>query len=169
MGEKPTPAEVLSQSEILIKDYIYNRLKRSNLLTMKAELKGEGATYSDVSQQIIKIGTELEKMHPHLYKSVSLQLNMPLASENIVKKTVASLADQLFKQSITWAKIVALFSLAGAIACDVVQQDHSQFVSTLVDSFQDAVKVHLRSWIIEQGGWVSHMKISSHHTIDIIQ
>ena len=154
----PTSEEVTQQSKVLVQEYIYQRLKKQNLLTMKAEIRGATARYSDVSLEIQVIGGELEKLYPDLYSSVSKQVNVTVSTDVIVRKTFASLAEQLFKTSITWGKVVALFSLAGAFAVDCVSEGHPNYVTAVVDSFTEAVRTHLDMWIIRQGGWVSDKK-----------
>ena len=155
IAEVPTSEEVTQQSKVLVQEYIYQRLNKQNLLTMKAEIRGAAARHSDVSLEIQLIGGELEKMYPDLYSSVSKQINVTMSTADIVRKTFASLAEQLFKTSITWGKVVALFSLAGAFAVDCVSQGHPNYVTAVVESFTEAVKTHLDTWIIRQGGWVS--------------
>lgn len=55
---------------------------------------------------------------------------------------------------ITWARIVALYTLTGALIVECVKQGHHSQANALVDALQKLVRKRLARWIIDQGGWV---------------
>ena len=126
---------------------------------VESQLAASGAKPSIVSQELQVIGAELEKMYPHLYQSVSRQLNHTMSSEAVVRDTYMSLADHMFKSgSVTWGRVVAMFAIAGGFAVDCVQQGHADFVEVVVETFGKITAKHLSHWIARQGGWVSNDK-----------
>ena len=151
----------MSQSEQLCREYIYSRLKRYSMLTPKLEtLAGAGipnTNTSEVSREIQMLGGELEKMYPDLYESISKQLHVTMASEALVRKTFAAIAEQLFRGSVTWGKIVALYAIASALCCDCTGQGHPEFAAVVIDTFGKVTQKYTGAWIIRQGGWVSHI------------
>ena len=56
---------------------------------------------------------------------------------------------------VTWARIVALFTLTGALVVECVNQGHQAQANLVVDSLHKFVRRRLAGWIIDQGGWVS--------------
>ena len=83
-----------------------------------------------------------------------------MSTDEIVGDTYLSIADAMVRSSpLTWGKVVALFSLGGALAQDCVQQGHAQFVNEVVDCFGIITDKYLAGWIRRQGGWVNRSKI----------
>ena len=155
----PDMVEVVKQSRVLCREYIYNRLRKLGLLSLKLEMQATGIRPTPVSREIQYVGNELETMYPYLYKDLSRQLNMTLSTEVTVRTTFENIAEAMLKNSvITWGRVVALFAVAGAFAADCVSQGHPGYVNAIVDTFAEITKVHLSEWIIKQGGWVSDFR-----------
>ena len=75
-----------------------------------------------------------------------------------VRRAVISVGDFLFKHGVvTWARIVALFAVAGAIAHECVTTGQSGLVLVIVEQFTDVISRHAAPWICAQGGWVSYI------------
>ena len=60
----------------------------------------------------------------------------------------------MLQYHVTWGKIIALFTIAGALAVDCIQQGHTELVISVVNTFEHITSHHLAKWIVRQGGWV---------------
>lgn len=108
-----------------------------------------------------QLGVELERMHPKLYSSVARQVQSRGSGGEIQSPEAASfllstVARDLFRADISWAKVAALFAIAGGLALDCVLQGHAEFVPRLIESMSDVIEDELVVWIAENGGWVSN-------------
>ncbi|XP_019634801.1 PREDICTED: bcl-2-related ovarian killer protein homolog B-like [Branchiostoma belcheri] len=152
----PTEKSVIDESRQLIRDYINGRLKKSNLT--RGRLPDAKRRPTEVSSQLQKMGGELERMYPHLYRDVSRQINITLSSESILETSFETVANELFSTGITWARIVAMFAVAGAFAVDCVHQGHPMFTRRLVDVVVDFTDRKLSAWLVQEGGWYGLVK-----------
>ncbi|XP_072034894.1 bcl-2-related ovarian killer protein-like isoform X2 [Amphiura filiformis] len=144
--------EITEQAMILCKEYIQNKLKRAGLLSTN-DLKSRFMKISEVSRELQFIGLELEQLYPTLFKDVCRQLNVNLSSETVADEVFTEVAAELFASGITWARVVAMFSVAGSIAVECFQQGNVTYINTIVNSLANFVRNHLALWISQQGGW----------------
>ncbi|XP_074658412.1 bcl-2-related ovarian killer protein-like isoform X2 [Tubulanus polymorphus] len=152
--DTPDLDQITEESKQLVRDYILNRIKRSGLYySSKLPPAPEVHECSAVSNQVQLIGSELERIYPELYRSISRQINVTMSNEEIVRKTFVSIGEYMMKGEIHWGKIVALFALIGGIAVDCVQQGHPEYVHKLIEHFGVFVNRNLANWISIQGGW----------------
>ncbi|XP_051997409.1 bcl-2-related ovarian killer protein homolog A-like isoform X2 [Xyrauchen texanus] len=154
----PTHKELVSQSKVLCKDYIYSRLHRAEIGWSKPEHGSSGGTLAEVSSVLLWLGGKLEYLHPNVYCNVALQLNITVASENIVSDAFLAIAAKLFSTGVTWGKIVSLYAVAGALAVDCVRHGHPAMVHTIVDCMGEFVSKSLASWLKRRGGWTDITK-----------
>lgn len=164
----PTDKELVSQSKVLCRDYIHSRLHRAGIGWSKPE-HGSGGTLAEVSSVLLWLGDELEYLRPNVYRNVARQLNITIASENIVSDAFLAVAAEIFSteysrkgleehEGITWGKIVSLYAVAGALAVDCVRHGHPAMVHTIVDCMGEFVRKSLVSWLKKRGGWVDITK-----------
>lgn len=55
----------------------------------------------------------------------------------------------------SWGKAVALFCVAGGLACDCVRQGHAEHLPGLLEGAEAVLETELGPWVAAQGGWVS--------------
>ncbi|XP_022093436.1 bcl-2-related ovarian killer protein-like isoform X2 [Acanthaster planci] len=126
-----------------------------------------GPTLHETMLELQLVSAELEQLYPTLFHGVFGQLNITrVSSEEVAEEAFHSVADELFRAGITWARVVAMFAVAGALAVECVQQrsyDYTAFVDRLVASLTRFVRERLVSWIARQGGW-SDMAKTFHGT-----
>ena len=156
----PNPNDISAQAEVLCRDFIYYKLKKQSLLSLKLELIiGQSTRFrpGGLSLEIISLATELERMYPELYQNVSKQVLLTMSSADVVTRIMTSVADVLYvtERDITWGRVIALFALAGAIATDCVKQGQAKLVKVVIETFRDIVNEKLLGWMIIRGGWVS--------------
>lgn len=104
------------------------------------------------------LANELENSHPKLFQSVASNLGLHnLPSEAAVHNVFAAVAEEIFRNDVTWGRIVALFAMTGALAMDCVKGGHPEYVIGLVQKMGMFVERDLAPWICQQGGWVRNI------------
>ncbi|KAK0066667.1 bcl-2-related ovarian killer protein B [Biomphalaria pfeifferi] len=143
-------AEVMEEVCCICKDYIINKLTLRDLMSRKV---GFTQTNSKNSVHIINSGTALEMMYPRTYSNVSRKLSMTMSSVKIVRTTLSLFLEILFEGSITWGKVVSMFTVAGLFAEECASQGHADFVQEVVHVVVDYTGSSLLPWLVQQGGW----------------
>uniref|UniRef100_A0A8B9JLB5 Bcl-2-related ovarian killer protein homolog B-like n=1 Tax=Astyanax mexicanus TaxID=7994 RepID=A0A8B9JLB5_ASTMX len=157
MDRGPSEKELVFQSKILCRDFIYSRITREGLNWSKVESSlpvpvPDGAL-GDVSMVLLKLGDELEYMRPYIYRNVAKQLSISVSVESVVSDAFLSVATEILSLGITWGKVVAIFAVAGGLAVDCVRQGHPAMILTIVDSLGEFVRKSLVPWLKRRGGW----------------
>jgi hypothetical protein len=66
----------------------------------------------------------------------------------------------LFKNDITWGKIVSLFCVTAGLAIDLVRQNKEDSLPRLIEGFQAVIEDELIQWLSEKQGWIAlHNKL----------
>ncbi|XP_010781912.1 bcl-2-related ovarian killer protein homolog A-like [Notothenia coriiceps] len=94
----PTDKELVSQAKALCRDYIHSRLNRAGIGWSKPEhgLAASGGALGEISSVMLWLGDELEYLRPNVYRNVARQLNITVASENIVSDAFLAVAADIF-------------------------------------------------------------------------
>jgi len=166
IGWRSIPVQtIVDQSKSLCSQYIRARLRKCGVLNKKLGLRRlrsvlnltVGYDTCDVFAELNHLGRELESRYPKLYYSVCGQVCVTLTSEEVVHNVFTSVAQEVVggNGDVTWGRVVAVFAVAGAMACDCVKQGHVNYVVGLVESMGLFVERDLAHWIIQQGGWAT--------------
>lgn len=159
--------DIVTQGKTLCGQYIRCRLKRSGMFSRKcglqrlrsaASLPG-GYVVREVFPELLGVGQELERMHPKLYIGVARQASSSpgggvLATDKAVNTVLTSVARELLRSEMTWAKVVSLYAVAGGLAVDCVRQGHPEYLQSIIESMGEVLEEEVASWIGENGGWV---------------
>ncbi|KAJ6633418.1 Bcl-2-related ovarian killer protein like A, partial [Pseudolycoriella hygida] len=156
----------LSNGKCLCGQYIRSRLKRSGIFNKKLGLQRLRSIIGTPAAHVVRevfpalnyIGEELERMHPKLYTSVTRQISRKaggeLSSAESASVLLSSVARDLFRNDITWGKVVSLFAITGGLAVDCVRQGHAEYLTQLVEGIAAVIEDELVAWINENGGWI---------------
>ncbi|XP_075211866.1 uncharacterized protein LOC142318991 isoform X2 [Lycorma delicatula] len=158
--------DIVAQGKTLCGQYIRCRLKRSGMFSRKcglqrlrsaASLPG-GYVVREVFPELLGVGQELERMHPKLYVGVARQASPTpgggvLATDKAVSTVLTSVARELLRSEMTWAKVVSLYAVAGGLAVDCVRQGHPEYLQCIIESMGEVLEEEVASWIGENGGW----------------
>lgn len=68
-----------------------------------------------------------------------------------------TICQEMTRSEISWCRIIALFSLFGAISLDCVRLGTPEHVGPILDGFIEFVERDLALWISQQGGWESFL------------
>nr|XP_015817836.2 bcl-2-related ovarian killer protein homolog A [Nothobranchius furzeri] len=90
--------ELVSQAKALCRDYIHNKLNSAGCGWSKPEhgLVAAGGTLGEISFVLLWLGEELEYLHPNVYRNITRQLNITVASESLVTEAFMSVAADIF-------------------------------------------------------------------------
>lgn len=157
--------QVVHQSKVLCRDFIVLKLKENGLINNDIyniynddpNIIGQGHSLrpTDVSKEIISIASILECRYPRLFDDIGSYLKVTYQSTLHVQSVYDSVATELFKGTITWARIVALFVFTADLTVDCVKQKQDRFASVIAESLERFVHKKLAFWIVQQGGWPS--------------
>ena len=107
-----------------------------------------------VSRRLREIGDEIQTKYQDEFQDMVKQLNLTSAN---AYKSFAEVARRLFKNGITWHRIVALLCFGYEIAKHVLRNGlagtYMRKIYQLIVDF--IMNERIAAWIIENGGWVS--------------
>lgn len=159
LGAGSAAAALLAeQARALCTLYVRLRLRRDGLFSRKCGLRRGGSQdVKEVFPVLAAVGGEMERQHARTFMGVARQTGAApggsLPSDKAAACALAAVARDLFKQEITWAKVVALFCVAGGLAADCARQGRPDYVTCLPDAIAEAVEEDLAPWIHSNGGW----------------
>ncbi len=107
-----------------------------------------------VSRRLREIGDEIQNKYQDEFQDMINQLNLTSANAHI---SFAEVARRLFKNGITWHRIVALLCFGYEIAKHVLRNGlagtYMRKIYQLIVDF--IVNERIAAWIAQNGGWVS--------------
>lgn len=156
----PTDKELVAQAKALGREFVHARLLRAGLAWSAPEraAPAPGGRLAEVGAVLLRLGDELERIRPGLYRNVARQLGLPLQSEAAVTEALLAVAAHIFSAGITWGKVVALYAVAAGLAVDCVRQAQPAMVHALVDCLGEFVRRSLAGWLRRRGGWTDVLK-----------
>lgn len=107
---------------------------------------------NDICQSMRRLGELMEKkFHDVVGESITVMLK---TTSGTAHDYFTSACDGIFREQITWGRIIAAFSMAGAFAVYCVQiLSMPILVDCLSDWLASYIEGHLLDWIKENGGW----------------
>eukprot|EP00795_Rhopilema_esculentum_P000642 gene642-10346_t len=112
---------------------------------------------SDVACLLCTVGEILELRHAGVYNDLFTQLNIHMISEITLRRAFIGVAKEIFRDGISWAKVVSLFAFAGGMAVDCVLNCANMYVARLKSWTVQFIENDLCDWILLQGGWVCNL------------
>ncbi|RWS03254.1 uncharacterized protein B4U79_11942, partial [Dinothrombium tinctorium] len=118
-----------------------------------------GTRNSQIAEIAVEFGNiirELERSYPKLYSSVLSNTGNStkmFSSLSTVQHVLQIIAQELFRNEITWERIAAYYAIAGALAVDCIKTGHSDYLLGLIDALSGFIERDLVVWIAQQGGW----------------
>jgi hypothetical protein len=134
--------DIVNQSKCLCSRFIRFKLrecghKRINLQKIKSLCNITlDSTTSQVAVELKYLILELERSYPKLYTSVFNNINsQSLKSASGVQTVLQTMAQELFRNDITWPRIAAFFAVAGALSVDCVRIGHPEYIMSIIETF----------------------------------
>lgn len=157
-------SDIVKQSKCLCARYIRFKLRKCGLVNKRMNLQRLksmcnitlDATTGQVAIELRYLILELERSYPKLYSSVLKNISsQSLKSVNGVQSVIQLISQELFRNDITWARIAALYAIAGALAVDCVQIGRPEYIMPIIDSISSFIDRDIAGWLANQGGWDS--------------
>jgi Apoptosis regulator proteins, Bcl-2 family len=104
-------------------------------------------------------------MHQKIYTNIARQVTSgPLNSLDDPEETVimlGTIGKLLFKNEVTWGKIISIFCVTGGLSIDLVRANQEQHLPKLIDGFCGVVEDELLNFLsCETSGWLGlHYKL----------
>ena len=154
--------EISEQAAFLCQKYIEARFTRSDLCYYNPKSRNKGQTCSavcseDVVKTLCEMGSLLEDNYPRLYNNVLEQLNFRINLGILVCHMFNRVSEQIISSGVSWARIVALYAFAGALAYDFTQAGDTRFIRSVSGWMGQFSAKRLSPWIRQNGGWVSNL------------
>ncbi|XP_031634388.1 bcl-2-related ovarian killer protein [Contarinia nasturtii] len=154
----------INKAKCLCSQYVRVKLKRAGILNRKVLQRLryflDTPTSFDVHEVFPALNMmceELERMHPRVYMNISRHLSRApfgeLEEAHTAPYLLNAVAKDLFKNGISWAKIISIFTVSGGLAVDIVRQGHYDYLPRLIESTGDIVEDDLVPWLTDNGGW----------------
>ena len=111
--------------------------------------------YVDTATKICKVCKLFQIMNPGLFDNLQEKFQDSLRTKTSVCNVLSSMQALMFRDSITWAKIIALFAFTGALVVECILQGNCEYVVNIMYSVKQFMENELVAWITENNGWVS--------------
>ncbi|KAJ8680607.1 hypothetical protein QAD02_016394 [Eretmocerus hayati] len=157
----------VSQGTSLCAQYMRSRLKRAGIFHRKLGFRRmrsakllSGANlrqHAEVCPELAAVGAELEKMHPKLFERIGRQIGCGhdlFSSEQRIADALADVAREMLRSGeCSWAKVIALYAVAGGMAVDCVRQGKPELLPAIQKAMGLVLEDDLAAWIQANGGW----------------
>ena len=110
--------------------------------------------YVDKAMKICKVCTIFQIMNPGLMDHLQEKLQDGLRTKSSVCNALSIVQTLMFRDSITWAKIIALFAFIGALVVECILQGNCEYVVNILYSVKQFMENELVLWIVDNNGWV---------------
>ncbi|AWP19186.1 putative apoptosis regulator BAX [Scophthalmus maximus] len=152
-GQGNTKDQILEVGTVLLKDFIYERVRRhgdSNAVVTRAQLGGGelcDPNHKKLAQCLQQIGDELDG-------HVELQRMINNSSLSPTKDVFLRVAIEIFSDGkFNWGRVVALFYFACRLVIKALVTQVPDIIRTIICWTMDYLRENVINWISEQGGW----------------
>lgn len=155
-------SRILDQGRQLCCEYVDSKLAREGLKRSSQSSNSYedfGENWSTISARVQEVGWMLEECYPRLYTDISKHVNISFTSEEVVHDLFTRVGAEIVSEGVNWARIVAVFQFAGALATECYRDSRSVFVSELSNWMYELTAMHLVDWIKRKGGWVRYKMV----------
>lgn len=163
LRKKPSTKEsIISESRKLAHEYFASKFGPYDS-ELKVQMLNqfsvhETRVHMDVLHTLQNACLYLENNHPNIYVDLAKNFNVhktELTRNNRNLTEVFNIVtDHMFRDGITWGKIVAMYALSGSLAMDCIRRNDREYVLALCDMLTCYVRTNLVSWMYSKGGWV---------------
>ncbi|XP_034567772.1 apoptosis regulator BAX-like [Notolabrus celidotus] len=153
-GDKgSTTDQILEVGAVLLKDFIYERVRRhgdNNMTVTRAQLGGGelcDPNHKKLAQCLQQIGDELDG-HVELQRMINSSSLTP-TKDVFVRVAVEIFSDGKFN----WGRVVALFYFACKLVIKALVTQVPDIIRTIISWVLEYLHENVINWIREQGGW----------------
>lgn len=158
-------SKLLDEGKQLCCEYVDAKLQREGLKRSSGSYwtsnsaQSFGENWPTISTRVQEVGWMLEECYPRLYTDISQHVNVPFTSEEVVHDLFRHVCSEILSDGVNWARIVAVFQFAGALATECYKDSRSVYVNDISSWMYELTAMYLIDWIKRRGGWVRLRKI----------
>ncbi|XP_053533037.1 apoptosis regulator BAX [Ictalurus punctatus] len=141
---------VVELGDVLLRDFIYKRLRRVGIDASRSELGGSepsDPTVREIAQCFQRIADQLDG-------DEELQRILDSSTLQPTRETFVKVVKELFRDGkFSWGTVVLLFYVAGQLVITAIKQKMTDLIKNIIEWTLDYLREHVVDWIREQGGW----------------
>lgn len=129
----------------IVDDYISYQLQMNGY-----EWRSPTATPTKVNSSLRSLGNEFKTRYRDSFLEMTESLDIQPSTAHA---TFLGVANELFSEGVTWARIVALFVFGSEMALICQRMSHTEIVSDVAEWLSSYIKANLLTWIRDHDGW----------------
>ncbi|XP_077474525.1 apoptosis regulator BAX-like [Stigmatopora argus] len=152
-GQGDTTEQILELGTLLLKDFIYERIRRhGDQKTEVTRAQLGGSEICDPGEK--RLAHCLQEIGDVLDGNVELQNMINCSSLMPTKEVFVKVAIEIFADGkFNWGRVVTLFYFACRLIIKALLTSLPDIIKTIIDWTIGYLREHLLHWIREQGGW----------------
>lgn len=148
--------ELVEMSYNLFRDFVQYRLPNSLKPNINPKFRKKVKSNTNaIFLELQLISNELDRQYPNLYRDIASQLNVTISSKRIVEEVFHDIAREIFKDEITWVRIISLYMVTSSLVIECLLQGNGVYMQFIFNYFKEFVRTDLATWMLQHGGWVS--------------
>lgn len=112
--------------------------------------------FLEKAQKVCMVCEHFQIINPGLFDHLQEKLKMPLQTKRSVCHALSCLKTGLFRDGITWAKVIAFYAFIGALVVECITKGNCQYIVNIIYAVKQFIDGELVPWIKENEGWVSY-------------
>ncbi|XP_072235128.1 apoptosis regulator Bcl-2-like [Leuresthes tenuis] len=103
-----------------------------------------------------------DELEQRLHRDLSAQLLQRWGSggAEALRRSLAAIRDELFRDGVNWGRIVAMMLLGGALSSEVAQAGERGPLDDVIDWMEESLNSPpIRRWIQDNGGWDAFVEL----------
>ncbi|XP_046843978.1 uncharacterized protein LOC124438035 [Xenia sp. Carnegie-2017] len=114
------------------------------------------ANFLEKAQKVCMVCEHFQIINPGLFDHLQEKLKMPLQTKRSVCHALSCLKTGLFRDGITWAKVIAFYAFISALVVECITKGNCQYIVNIIYAVKQFIDGELVPWIKENEGW-DHM------------
>ncbi|XP_053212379.1 uncharacterized protein LOC128395912 [Panonychus citri] len=159
--------DIVNKTRILCARYVRTKLAKKGLLEKHSKQLNRLRSMSnidfdpllvDLMEAISDLIDEMDRRSSGLFDSAINRSGSNvsiLSTSGRASMALTIIFDEIFRDSISWPKIAAMFGVTGALAVDCASKGKQDYLTSLVDTVGKYTEGKVSRWIHSQGGWSS--------------
>lgn len=146
--------ELTRIQRLLLQAYVRSRFVESDLQPDPCLDPVDGAPPEQLKGLVCRIGGEVQRNHADLFQAMVTELN-PTATT--AYQQFVGVTAELFRDGVSWGRIVSLYVFCGELAVYCAQRDESLagYVKSVLEWESRFFQQKIAPWMVEHNGWVS--------------
>ncbi|PIK40885.1 putative bcl-2-related ovarian killer protein-like B-like [Apostichopus japonicus] len=146
--------ELVEMSYNLFRDFVQYRLPNSLKPNINPKFRKKVKSNTNaIFLELQLISNELDRQYPNLYRDIASQLNVTISSKRIVEEVFHDIAREIFKDEITWVRIISLYMVTSSLVIECLLQGNGVYMQFIFNYFKEFVRTDLATWMLQHGGW----------------